>query len=141
MLNDIARVKKIIFPIHPRTRKNLSDLGLLNNLSDNIILNDPIGYIDFISLVKDSLFVITDSGGIQEETTFLGVPCITLRKTTERSITAEIGTNYLVGEDFSDAKSYISEILEGNAKKGLIPELWDGNAAERIVNILLTHLS
>lgn len=85
------------------------------------------------------MFVFTDSLGIQEETTFLGVPCITLRKTTERPITSEIGTNYLVGEDLSNVRSYMSEILEGKAKKGKVPELWDGHAAERIVEILINQ--
>jgi len=98
LLNRLSEHKKVVFPIHPRTKKKLEEYSLLPTLHSSLVLTDPLGYIDFISLVKNSALVITDSGGIQEETTFLGVPCITTRKTTERPITVEIGTNVLVGK-------------------------------------------
>jgi len=109
----------------------------MDNLNTSLMITDPIGYIDFIALIKNSILVITDSGGIQEETTFLGVPCITTRKTTERPITVEIGTNMLVGEDFNKAFEISMDILNGKIKKGIIPELWDGKTAERIVKVIV----
>lgn len=137
LLISLSEKRKIVFPIHPRTNKNLETFGLLNQLNDNVILTEPIGYIDFITLVKNTELIITDSGGIQEESTFLGVQCITLRKTTERPSTVEVGTNQLLGEDFDKAKEAALNVLDGFTKKGTIPELWDGNAAERIVDILV----
>jgi len=137
LILEVSKKKKIFFPVHPRTKKNMEKFGLLGPLNNDVIITDPIGYIDFIALVKNSGLVITDSGGIQEETTFLGIPCVTLRNSTERPITVEIGTNYLVGENIQSARKYIDEIISGKNKKGSIPELWDGKAAERIVNILV----
>lgn len=137
MFNRFAEKYKVIFPIHPRTRKNLENFGLLENLSKNIRLTDPIGYIDFISLIKHSKLILTDSGGIQEESTFLGVQCITIRKTTERPITVTVGTNQLVGDDFDEAERVSDRVLSGHLKIGGVPELWDGKAAERIVEILM----
>jgi UDP-N-acetylglucosamine 2-epimerase (non-hydrolysing) len=137
LLNKIAREKKVIFPVHPRTKKKLEEYSLLATLHTSLTLTDPIGYIDFIALIKNSALVITDSGGIQEETTFLGVPCITIRKTTERPITVEIGTNVLVGENFNKAYEISMDIMNGKIKKGTIPELWDGKTAERIVKVLV----
>jgi UDP-N-acetylglucosamine 2-epimerase (non-hydrolysing) len=137
LLNSLSKKIKIIFPVHPRTRKNLESFGLLETLNSNIILTEPLGYIDFIALVKNSSLVLTDSGGIQEETTYLGVPCVTLRATTERPVTVDIGTNYLVGEDTHAAEKVCRDILANQFKKGQIPEFWDGHAAERIANILL----
>jgi len=134
---EVSENKYVIFPVHPRTKNNLERFNLLKLLNHNIKITEPLGYIDFISLVKDSSFVLTDSGGIQEETTYLGIPCLTLRNTTERPVTVEIGTNYLVGDKISFARKYINEIITGNPKKGRIPELWDGKAAERIVKILI----
>ncbi len=139
LLNRLSVYKKVVFPVHPRTKKKLEETDLVKTLHKNIILTEPIGYIGFIALVKNSVLVITDSGGIQEETTFLGVQCITTRKTTERPITVEIGTNTLVGEDFEMAFSVASDILNGKKKTGQIPELWDGKAAERIVERLLSQ--
>jgi UDP-N-acetylglucosamine 2-epimerase (non-hydrolysing) len=141
LLNRLSDFKKVIFPIHPRTKSNLIDFNLDKQLSKNIIIVEPLGYIDFISLITNSSLVITDSGGIQEETTYLGVQCITTRKTTERPITVDEGTNTLVGEDFELAFDTAKNILEGKIKKGNIPELWDGKAAERIVGILLNYLN
>jgi UDP-N-acetylglucosamine 2-epimerase (non-hydrolysing) len=137
---DISEYKKIVFPIHPRTAQNLEKYDLLKFLNHNIIATKPLGYIDFIALIKNSAFVLTDSGGIQEETTFLGVPCITLRNSTERPVTVEIGTNVLSGEDITMAFKYVMEILNGSFKNGKIPELWDGKAGERIVKILIEKL-
>lgn len=137
MLNHLSEKRKIVFPIHPRTRANIKAFGLDNLLNENIILTDPIGYLDFISLVKNCELVITDSGGIQEESTYLGVQCLTLRENTERPVTVEVGTNHLIGTDFRKAEAAALEILSGKKKAGNIPELWDGKAAERIVEILL----
>ena len=141
LLNSLASKVKIVFPIHPRTRKNLDSFGLLPTLNKDVILTDPIGYIDFLALMKNAKLILTDSGGIQEETTYLGIPCVTLRTTTERPITTEIGTNYLIGDDLNKAKEICMQILSGNAKKGSIPEKWDGKAAERIVKILLHRIT
>jgi len=140
MLNHLSAKRKIVFPIHPRTRNNIKSFGLSGLLNENILLTDPIGYLDFLSLVKNCELVITDSGGIQEESTYLGVQCLTLRDNTERPITVEVGTNHLIGTDFKKAEAAALEILSGKKKIGKIPELWDGKAAERIVEILVERL-
>jgi UDP-N-acetylglucosamine 2-epimerase (non-hydrolysing) len=140
MLNHLSEKRKIVFPIHPRTRANIKSFGLESLLNANVILTDPIGYLDFISLVKNCELVITDSGGIQEESTYLGVQCLTLRDNTERPVTVEVGTNHLIGTDFKKAELAALEILSGKKKIGKIPELWDGKAAERIVKILIEKL-
>jgi UDP-N-acetylglucosamine 2-epimerase (non-hydrolysing) len=103
-------------------------------LNSSIRVIEPAGYIDFLALLKNSYMVITDSGGIQDETTFLRIPCVTLRDNTERPVTINKGTNYLAGTDMKNAEPIIWGILNGKAKKGSIPELWDGRAAERIVD-------
>ncbi len=141
LIQEISKKKRIIFSVHPRTKNYLEDYDLIKNLNGNVQLTDPLGYIDFITLVKNSALVITDSGGIQEETTFLKIPCITLRTTTERPVTVEIGTNFLVGEDLNNAYETAIDIMNGKTKKGKIPELWDGKASERIVNILVNVFS
>jgi UDP-N-acetylglucosamine 2-epimerase (non-hydrolysing) len=134
-LIKISKLIKIIWPIHPRTKKNLLDLGLDNIINEsNIILKDPIGYIDFLNLVKNSTFVLTDSGGLQEETTYLNIPCLTLRENTERPSTIDIGTNTLLNKN--EIIGNINLILAGKYKKGSIPQLWDGKTAERIIKIL-----
>lgn len=140
MLNKLAQKKKILFPIHPRTIKNIKIFGLNERLSSNIILTDPIGYIDFINLIMNTEVILTDSGGIQEESTYLGIPCATLRTSTERPVTIELGTNYLVGDDFIEAEKIVNEILKGNRKPNQIPKLWDGKASERIFNIILNKI-
>jgi UDP-N-acetylglucosamine 2-epimerase (non-hydrolysing) len=132
--------RKIIFPVHPRTAKNMKNLTLEEKLNKNIILTDPIGYIDFLSLTKNAGLIITDSGGIQEESTYLGVQCLTVRDNTERPITVEVGTNQLIGTNLKDVEKVSLEILNGTIKKGIIPELWDGKASERIVNIIYKKL-
>lgn len=123
----------IIFPIHPRTAKIFSDLGIQG---DNLYIVDPLGYLEFNYLVENSLAVITDSGGITEETTVMGVPCLTLRNNTERPETIDIGTNVLVGTDPNNIKPVLHSLFQGNWKKGNIPELWDGKSAQRIIEIL-----
>ena len=138
-LNTLSEQRKIVFPIHPRTKNNLKQFGLLERLSNQIILTDPIGYIDFQALTKNAELVVTDSGGIQEETTALGVQCITLRTSTERPSTVDVGTNQLIGLNLEKAEIACLDVLNGNKKEGTIPELWDGNAAERIVKILWEH--
>lgn len=141
VLNELAEKRKVIFPIHPRTENNLDKFSLIDTLHKNIILTDPIGYIDFIALIKNAELIMTDSGGIQEESTFLGTQCITLRDSTERPITVEVGTNQLLGNNLELAKERALEILEGKIKKGSIPELWDGSAAQRIVEILVKNIN
>lgn len=123
----------VVFPMHPRTRKIFYSLDLLLN---NIIVTDPLSYLEFIHLVKNSKGVITDSGGITEETTVLGVPCMTLRDNTERPETITMGTNELVGTDPVNIIPFMHKMAEGNWKKGETPLLWDGKTAERIVRIL-----
>ncbi len=140
MLNELAAERKLVFPIHPRTRKNMESFGLLSTLNPNILLTDPIGYVDFLSLILHAKLVITDSGGIQEETTWLGIPCITVRDNTERPVTTEIGTNILAGTDFENVKKHAFRILDGEKPSGEVPELWDGKTAERIVEILSEKL-
>jgi UDP-N-acetylglucosamine 2-epimerase (non-hydrolysing) len=141
MLNVISKQTSVIFPVHPRTRKNLESFSLDKKILSSVILTDPIGYLDFINLIKNCSLVITDSGGIQEETTFLQIPCITTRTTTERPITVELGTNQLVGADFGIAQKAALEVLSGNKKHGNIPQLWDGKAAERITQIISDNLN
>ncbi|MFZ2904637.1 MAG: UDP-N-acetylglucosamine 2-epimerase (non-hydrolyzing) [Cyclobacteriaceae bacterium] len=127
----------VIFPIHPRTRKSMERFGIKLN---HINLVDPMSYLEFNFLVKNARGVITDSGGITEETTVMGIPCITLRNSTERPETCTIGTNELIGTDPSRIGPEIKKMRLGTWKKGTIPELWDGKAAERIVSILTTQL-
>jgi len=140
LLNDLAAKRKVVFPVHPRTKNNLQKFGLTANISSNIVITEPIGYIDFLSLVKNSELIITDSGGIQEESTWLGVQCITVRNNTERPVTVTVGTNQLIGTDFAKVKNTATDVLNGKLKKGHIPELWDGKAAERIAKIIVDHI-
>jgi len=125
----------VVYAIHPRTRKMISEHGMDEQIKGlkNVILIEPLGYIDFVKLVKHSRFVLTDSGGIQEETTVLKVPCLTMRANTERPVTITEGTNVLVGRDHSKIIRNVLQILAGKCKKGKIPQLWDGKAAQRIV--------
>ena len=133
-LQKIAHHMPVIFPVHPRTRLRIADCGLQIPEKEKLYLIDPIGYLEFLALQKNAAVVITDSGGIQEETTVLGVPCLTLQENTERPITVWEGTNKLIG--VNEIEYEIEEILKGNGKKGKVPYLWDGEAAGRIVNIL-----
>jgi len=123
----------IVFPVHPRTRTRIAQFGLT---IDKLHLLDPVPYIEFLALQRRATAVITDSGGIQEETTYLQVPCLTLRSNTERPITVTMGTNTLVGQDSRKLAVELSAILDGKAKRGSIPPLWDGHAGERIADVL-----
>ncbi len=127
--------KSVLFPVHPRTMKNLR--VFLNDLR-NIKLIEPLSYFEFIYLLKGSTGVITDSGGVQEETTVLGIPCVTLRMNTERPETVLIGSNELIGDDLNKLKLALTKIETGHWKRGAIPNLWDGSAAKRIVDVLAT---
>ena len=124
----------IIFPVHPRTKKLLEGLNL--NFQ-NLYYVEPLGYLEFNYLVKNAFVVLTDSGGITEETTVMNVPCITLRDSTERPETCEIGTNILVGNDTNKIKDSFKKLMSNNWKQGQIPELWDGQAAKRIADCLM----
>ena len=124
----------IIFPVHPRTKKILKEIGI-NHPRLKLIL--PLSYLEFNYLVKNSLAVITDSGGITEETTVMGIPCLTIRNNTERPETISVGTNELVGTNPKNIKYYMQKLLSGKWKKGSIPEMWDGNTSKRIVDILI----
>ena len=127
IINKISRIDlPIIFPLHPRTRKNMEKIELI---SKNIRLCDPLGYVEFMSLVSNAAYIISDSGGIQEETTYLGIPCFTLRENTERPITLTLGSNQLVSVD-----NLLDKIKM--PKVGVVPPLWDGNTSERIKNTI-----
>ena len=133
-LTSLAKDYPIIFPVHPRTKKLLEGLNLNFN---NLHYIDPLGYLEFNYLVKHAFAVLTDSGGITEETTVLNVPCLTLRENTERPETCEIGTNVLVGNDSTKIENAFKTLFSGTWKQGRIPELWDGKAAHRITNHLV----
>ena len=124
----------LIFPVHPRTSKILNEIGINN---PRLHLVDPQGYLEFNYLVENSMFVITDSGGITEETTVLGIPCITLRDNTERPETVTVGTNELIGTNPDKIKPTLEKLFKGEWKKGAIPEMWDGKSAERIIESIL----
>jgi len=138
----ISKDLKLIFPIHPRTKQKLVSFGLMSKLegNENITLLEPLGYLDFLYLTSKAKLLLTDSGGIQEETTYLRVPCITLRESTERPVTVDEGTNYLIGTDTGKIIETVFMILEGKGKEAKIPELWDGNSGKRIVEILIKEL-
>jgi UDP-N-acetylglucosamine 2-epimerase (non-hydrolysing) len=135
---EISRDLFLVLPLHPRTKARLERFGLLEefNNTEGISLIDPLGYLDFLNLLDSATMVLTDSGGIQEETTALGVPCITLRENTERPVTITMGTNYLVGTDPAGILSTVTEILSGRGKRGKIPPYWDGLSGERILDSL-----
>jgi UDP-N-acetylglucosamine 2-epimerase (non-hydrolysing) len=139
VIDQIAAEVPVIFPVHPRTQQRIAAGGIRH--SPHLRLIPPVGYLDFLCLLSRSTFVLTDSGGIQEETTALGVPCLTLRENTERPITISQGTNLLVGTDPNKIIAAARDILAGKGKAGRIPPLWDGKAAERIVAILLKLVS
>jgi UDP-N-acetylglucosamine 2-epimerase (non-hydrolysing) len=140
IIEDTTKYKKVVLPIHPRTANNLKKFGLYERLNStkNLILTEPQGYLEFLQLMQNAALIITDSGGIQEETTFLKVPCLTFRDSTERPVTVEIGTNQLLADlNPQTVHEKLMEILEGKTKKGQIPPLWDGKTAERIAEILV----
>lgn len=138
-LHEISKQCHVVFPTHPRTRHSLEKFRSWQPLIDNphITLSDPLGYFDFLCLMKSAAAVITDSGGIQEETTALQVPCVTLRHNTERPVTVQVGSNYLIGTDCSTLLSTVDNILQGKEKLCSVPTLWDGKSGERIIQCLI----
>ncbi|MDP6639617.1 MAG: UDP-N-acetylglucosamine 2-epimerase, partial [Candidatus Poseidoniaceae archaeon] len=141
-LEHIGAQLPLVFPIHPRTRKQAEKFSLFERLEGipNIVITEPIGYLDFVALTAGAKMVLSDSGGIQEETTALGIPCITLRHNTERPITVTEGTNVVVGNDTGAIISAADEIFQNGGKTGRIPDLWDGNTAGRIADIIETQI-
>ncbi|HEU4769031.1 MAG TPA: UDP-N-acetylglucosamine 2-epimerase (non-hydrolyzing) [Pyrinomonadaceae bacterium] len=138
-LETITQSLPVVFPVHPRTRKTIAELGLSDRVAamKNLRVIDPLGYLDFLNLYSGSRLVLTDSGGIQEETTALGIPCLTLRENTERPITVEMGTNVVVGTDTEKIVNAATAALNGAAKKTVQqPPLWDGHTSERILDAL-----
>jgi UDP-N-acetylglucosamine 2-epimerase (non-hydrolysing) len=133
-LEEISHDLPLIFPVHPRTRGRLASLPA--RPEGGLRLIEPLGYLDFLSLEQHARLVITDSGGIQEETTCLRIPCITLRENTERPVTVSLGTNTLVGRNMDRLKQEVRAVLAGEAKKGKLPPLWDGNASVRISDVI-----
>lgn len=132
-LLEVNTQLKVVFPVHPRTRQRMTDFGIDARQLD---LREPLPYIEFLALQSRATAVVTDSGGIQEETTYLKVPCLTLRNNTERPVTVTMGTNILVGQDGARLRAELTKVLEGKQKHGEIPPLWDGRAGERIAEIL-----
>jgi len=136
-LEDLSDKLRIVFPVHPRTRQRLQEAGL-SNPTRNLAFLEPLPYLEFLGLQKNAKLVITDSGGIQEETTFLGVSCLTVRENTERPITITQGTNRLVGRDLTRLREAVNEILRGERERKVCPiPLWDGHASERIAEAIL----
>lgn len=134
-LMAISNDLPLVFPVHPRTRQKMADYEI--DLGTNVTLLDPQGYMEFLNLWKDSVLVLTDSGGLQEETTALGIPCLTLRENTERPVTVSQGTNQLMGTDTAKIISTASEVITGTTKQGIRPKFWDGKASERIVETIM----
>ncbi len=134
-LNKLAERISVVFPMHPRTKKNIERFGIEIAFNEGFRIVEPVRYRQFITLQKNARFVLTDSGGIQEETTFLDIPCLTLRPNTERPITVTQGTNELV--DMSTVATQSDRILSGQWKTGSVPALWDGRTAQRIVDVLI----
>lgn len=139
MLDALSRLSQhvpVIFPVHPRTRERIAPLADRKH-SNGLQLCDPIPYLEFLYLQKNATVVITDSGGIQEETTYLGIPCLTVRENTERPLTIELGTNLLVGRDLERMSGEVQTILDGKVKTGTLPPLWDAHAAERLAGVIV----
>jgi UDP-N-acetylglucosamine 2-epimerase (non-hydrolysing) len=140
-LAEVSTDLPVLFPVHPRTRARMRENGITIPDEKRLRLLDPVGYIQFLTLQRNATVVVTDSGGIQEETTYLGVPCLTVRENTERPITVTMGTNVLIGRDMERLKSETKNILNGSHKIGQIPPLWDGKAGERIARILVEQVN
>ena len=139
-LQAVAAEIPLVFPVHPRTRERLARFGLEESLTKTpgIYLTTPLSYVPFMGLVRRARLVVTDSGGIQEETTYLGIPCITVRETTERPVTITQGTNRLVRADA--LVQTVQEALHGAWQRGVRPQFWDGHTAERVVDSLRTRV-
>ena len=142
ILSEVAHSLPLVFALHPRTRHNIERFGLMGRIdARRLLLLPPQGYLEMLGLMRDATLVLTDSGGLQEETTALGVPCLTLRESTERPITADQGSNTLVGRDGQTIRAAVADILRGAGKRGRMPELWDGHAAHRIADDLWRWLA
>jgi UDP-N-acetylglucosamine 2-epimerase (non-hydrolysing) len=137
-LSEISEALQVVFPIHPRTRQRLAAFDIALPARQRFMLLEPLGYLEFLALQRRATVMITDSGGVQEESTFLGVPCLTVRENTERPITVQVGTNRLVGRDMACLKTEVDRILAGTGKVGRIPPLWDGKASGRLANVVET---
>lgn len=137
VLQEIAREVPILFPVHPRTRARIELFGLDGG---GITMAEPVSYLDMLCAVRGAMLVLTDSGGLQEETTALGIPCVTIRENTERPVTVERGTNYLAGTRPEGIRAAAREILSGQGKRGTVPDLWDGHAAGRIADVILRQV-
>jgi len=135
-LEELSQDLEVVFPVHPRTRQRMAELGPQPGSDGRLHLMDPRPYLDFLALQQAATLVITDSGGIQEETTFLGIPCLTLRENTERPVTVSLGTNVLVGRDISRLKTEFRRVLAGETRKTSPVPLWDGRAAQRIAQVV-----
>ena len=137
VLLDISDEMPLVFPIHPRTKSRLEefDLGIKLEAAKNIHCIGPAGYLDFLCLTSNSKFIVTDSGGLQEESTALGIPCLTMRPSTERPVTSTEGTSTLIGSDADKLENLLRQVIQGDYKCGKCPDLWDGKAAERIAKI------
>lgn len=138
VLHEASRQLPLVFPIHPRTKERIDRFGFSSRLStaDGLLFLPPLGYLDFLSLTSQARLIVTDSGGLQEESTVLGIPCLTCRPNTERPITVQEGTSTLVGNDPARLRDCLSAVLDGGYKQGHRPPLWDGQAAERIARVL-----
>jgi UDP-N-acetylglucosamine 2-epimerase (non-hydrolysing) len=135
-LENISLSLQVLFPVHPRTRQRVYELEVSLAHNNRFMLLEPLGYLEFLALQRQATVVITDSGGIQEESAFLGVPCLTVRENTERPVTVELGTNILVGHDMQRLEAEVARIVTGHPKVGSVPPLWDGKASERIADVI-----
>jgi UDP-N-acetylglucosamine 2-epimerase (non-hydrolysing) len=141
-LASVSRRLPVVFPVHPRTRKMIEECGLrpMLDAAPGLLLREPLGYLEFLSLTSQARLILTDSGGLQEESTALGIPCLTLRENTERPITVDVGTNLVVGTDPDRVRTEAFRILDGKSKRGRVPDKWDGKAGERIAELYATYL-
>jgi UDP-N-acetylglucosamine 2-epimerase (non-hydrolysing) len=139
VLIEISNEMPFVFPVHPRTGNALERAGLRQQMekASNLRLLEPLGYLKFLSLTSQARVIVTDSGGLQEESTALGIPCLTLRTNTERPITVDLGTSTLIGSDADKLRGCLRDVINGNYKTATCPELWDGHAAERIAQVLV----
>jgi UDP-N-acetylglucosamine 2-epimerase (non-hydrolysing) len=134
-LSAISQDLPVVFPVHPRTRQRMDSFNIDTS---KLYLHDPLSYLEFLALQARAKVVITDSGGIQEETTYMGIPCLTMRENTERPVTVEVGTNVLVGTNLERLETELKNVLNGQTKAGAAPPLWDGHAAKRIANVVFS---
>jgi len=136
-ITEIAEVLPVVFPVHPRTREALDRSAFVGEQTGrNLIMTDPVSYLEMVGLLQDAALVLTDSGGLQEESTALGIPCLTLRDNTERPITVSVGTNEIVGNRPQELRAAFDRFMSGQRKTGAVPAMWDGNAAARITEII-----